>query len=162
MKDIQFLKDEKKFDSIPAEIFEDAVEVHTDDFDEGTCISHATDYRFEFTEGIYYFVLKLEVNSLTFEKYYPMNLGANDELYSMLISARAVRLFDTKVDFSVLLRYCFNFDYTCYDDKYHIFNIRVQKESYERAFDDNNALDVAFSSPRIGECILRELRRGHL
>ena len=92
------------------------------------------DYHFETEGSSFYLVLHFEHSDFCFNKYYVLN-ESDDELFSILFNAKALRLMDGKVCIDMLLQYIFSFRYKKVDGLgYYIYGINIQEDSYKGNF----------------------------
>jgi hypothetical protein len=114
----------------------------------GNNCANACGYHFDTIDDIHYFVITFEELEFCFNKYYPMDRGMNQELWDMLLKARAVRFTDGKIDFNALMMYVFNFEVKLIRSAngFLIYDVDIQQDSYYANVDTFNQRDSVFEA----------------
>lgn len=141
-----------KWEQIPAHIIEDNDQLASGNHG----YAWATDYRFEHDNLFDYFVLKLFMNmDFIFEKFYPLNIGFNEELIHMLEKARAFKTVGQTIDFDAVIDHYFDFEYEKCPDTgmYRIYNLEIDPQSYEDNIQNYIDYEIVFND------VLKEMKR---
>lgn len=129
------LKEVKKWQQIPQHMIEhNMFWDYEEGTDSGDGCAHAYGYRFEHFKALDYLVVELNAcEAFTFERWYPINPGFNEELFNMLEAVRAFRFHDGKFDVSRLLchDFCFRIKKYPNTDTYRIYDVIPEPMSYE-------------------------------
>lgn len=127
---------EQKYDYIPRQIVEEYEKIPTDPFKTGNYYDKytvkITRYRFEEHENVQYCVLTFstveDYYDFSFQKYYPIIEGQNDELLKLFIKTRTIRIYGNYIDFNALCECKFHFDFTEEDGEYTIKELKFMED----------------------------------
>lgn len=127
---------EQEYDYIPREVVEEYEKIPTDPSETGNYYDKytvkITSYRFEEYEDVQYCVLAFstveDYYGFTFQKYYPIIDGENDELLELLMATRTIRIYGNYIDFNALCECKFHFSFTEEDGDYIIKDLQFMED----------------------------------